>query len=203
MSAARLPLTDHSPVLRTDFTDEDAWRALLGELGEGWVAVLAEPAHAGLGTEGLLALLPEGRRYPVLVVADAATFAGAERTLLLVDLADAHHPTVRVAASAFPSVIGNLAIQNTEFATYRESADASGVYRLTDRHLQAMADLATAAGQAAPGPRTAVRGPERGGLSRPTTRGTRAGRAVPGAAARPAVRPTPPADPEPETPPQS
>lgn len=44
---------------------------------------------------------------------------------------------------AFSSVIANLAIDNMGFADYLDSADldASGVYRLSDRHRQAMADL--------------------------------------------------------------
>lgn len=144
MTAALLPDTDYSPLLRTDFTDDGAWRALLDEIDDDWVTVMADAGHRGLSVPELLALVPEGSRYPVLVVADEATFASAERSLLLIDVRDEPGRTFRAAVpDAFQSVIGNLALDNSSFDDYLESGglDDSGVYRLSDRHRQAVAEL--------------------------------------------------------------
>ncbi|WP_329455057.1 DUF6924 domain-containing protein [Streptomyces sp. NBC_01497] len=144
MTAARLPETDLTPVLRTDFSDDDSWRELLGEVDDGWVAVQADRSHEGLSTAELLALVPEGSRYPVLVVADAETFSGEERTLLVVDVADEPGRTFRAVPDACRSAVGNLAIANLGFDDYLRSVDESGVHRITERHLRAHAELEAA-----------------------------------------------------------
>ncbi|GAB3453643.1 DUF6924 domain-containing protein [Actinophytocola sediminis] len=141
MTAARLPETDYSPFLRTDFTDEGAWQALLDETGDDWVTVITDPSHRDLSARELLALVPAGSRYPVLVIADRVTFSSAERSLLLIDVIEEPGRTFRVEPDAFRSVIGNLAIDNLSFGDYLNSLDASGVHRLEDRHLQALAEL--------------------------------------------------------------
>jgi hypothetical protein len=149
MSAAPLSGTDFSPLLRTDFTDDAAWRALLEEIEQSWLTVMADRAHEGLSVPELLALVPDGSRYPTLVVADRETFAAEERTLLLIDVQEEPGRTLRVAVpDAFASVLGNLAIQNQSFDDYLESGflGEDGVYRLSDRHRQALAELRGAQG---------------------------------------------------------
>jgi len=154
MTAAPLSGTDFSPLLRTDFTDDAAWRTLLesiedpADTAKGWLTVMADPAHEGLSAAELLALVPDGSRYPVLVVADRETFAGHERTLLLIDVREEPGRTFRVAVpDAFASVLGNLAIDNQTFDDYLASGSLGddGVYRLSDRHRQALAELRGAA----------------------------------------------------------
>jgi hypothetical protein len=89
----------------------------------------------------LLALVPEGSRDPLLVIAERVTFSSAERSLLLIDVLDEPGRTFRVIPDAFQSVIGNLAIDNVTFGDYLNTLDASGVHRLEDRHYQALAEL--------------------------------------------------------------
>lgn len=147
MSTAPLSGTDLSPLLRTDFTDDAAWQALLEEIEQSWLTVMADRAHEGLSVPELLALVPDGSRYPALVVADRETFAAEERTLLLIDVQEEPGRTFRVAVpDAFASVLGNLAIQNQGFDDYLDSGSLGddGVYRLSDRHRQAMAALRSA-----------------------------------------------------------
>ncbi|HVV21069.1 MAG TPA: hypothetical protein VHF06_16655 [Pseudonocardiaceae bacterium] len=151
MTAARLPASDHSPLLRTDFTDEAAWQALLDDIGGDWVTVMADAGHAGLSVAQLLALVPDGSRYPVLAVADDVTFASAERPVLLVDLRDEPGRTFRAVPDAFRSAIANLAIQNQGFDDYLTGLDAAGVYRLSDRYHQALAELRAASNPPLPG----------------------------------------------------
>jgi hypothetical protein len=141
MSIARLRETDFSPVVRTDFTDDEAWQALLGEIGDGWVTLMADPSHRDLSVPELTALVPADRRYPVLVVADRVTFASDERPLLLIDVKDEPGRAFRAVPDAFRFAIGNLAIQNQSFEDFLNRLDDSGVYRLSDRQRQAMAEL--------------------------------------------------------------
>ncbi|MFD4638290.1 DUF6924 domain-containing protein [Lentzea sp. NPDC058436] len=141
MTTAPLPETDFSPFLRTDFTDDEAWQALLDETGEDWVTVVADPGHRGLSADELVALVPQGRRYPVLVVADDVTFGSTERSLLLIDVLQKPGRTFRVAIDEFQSVIGNLAIDNLCFDDYLDSLGGAEVHRTSERHLQALAEL--------------------------------------------------------------
>ncbi|MFE8950682.1 DUF6924 domain-containing protein [Streptomyces sp. NPDC007856] len=141
MTAAQLRETDYSPLLRTDFTDDEAWQALLDEVGEDWVTVMADPSHRDLSVPELTALVSDSRRYPVLVVADRVTFSSDEHSLLLIDVQEKPGRTFRAVPDAFQSAIGNLAIQNQSFDDYLNSLDDSGVYRLSDRHRQALAAL--------------------------------------------------------------
>jgi hypothetical protein len=148
MTTAPLSGTDLSPLLRTDFTDDAAWRRLLDDIDKGWLTVMDDPAHEGLSPARLLALVPDGAVYPVLVVADRETFSGEERTLLLVDVREEPGRTFRAAVpDAFGSVLGNLAIDNQTFDDYLASGSlgGDGVYRLSERHRQALAALRGAA----------------------------------------------------------
>jgi uncharacterized protein DUF6924 len=177
MTAAPLPETDHSPLLRTDFTDDQAWQALLDEIGDDRVEVVADPGHRELPVRELVALVPDGSRYPVLVVADGVTFSSAERSLLLIDVHEEPGRTFRAVPDAFQSVIANLAIQNLGFDDYLNSLDDSGVYRLSDRYHQAMAALQAARLPSTGVSRASVPGPgaSRAGLGRPAQLG-RAGK---------------------------
>jgi hypothetical protein len=187
MTAAPLRETDYSPLLRTDFTDDEAWQALLNEVGDDWVTVMEDPGHRGLSVSELLALVPDDSRYPVLVVADEVTFSSAERPLLLIDVSEEPGRTFRAVPDAFQSAIGNLAIQNLGFDDYLRSLDDSGVYRIHDRQRQALAALQ--------------------GLSRPTTEMSQARVLGPGASRASLGRPTRPAQPaqprKPSAPPET
>lgn len=141
MAAARLRETDRSPLLRTDFTHDEAWEALLDELGEDWVTPMADPSHRDLSVPELTALVPDGSRCPVLVVADRVTFSSDERPLLLIDVREERGRTLRAVPDACLSAVGNLAIGNRTFDDYLDSLDDSGVHRISDRHRQALAAL--------------------------------------------------------------
>ncbi|MFD2415058.1 DUF6924 domain-containing protein [Amycolatopsis pigmentata] len=141
MTATRFPETDYSPLLRTDFTDDEAWQAILDEIGDDWMTVMADPGHQGLSVPELVALVPEGNRYPVLVVADEVTFSSAERSLLLIDVRQENGRTFRVVPDAIQSAVGNLSIDNETFDDYLDSVDESGVYRIHEKQRQALAAL--------------------------------------------------------------
>ncbi|GLY80393.1 DUF6924 domain-containing protein [Actinoallomurus iriomotensis] len=159
MTAGRLAESDHSPLLRTDFTDDQAWRSLLDEVGDDWLTVMEDAGHRGLSVPELLALVPDDSRYPVLVVADDVTFSSAERPLLLVDLREEPGRTFRAGPDAFRSAIGNLAIQNQSFDDYVRCLDDSGVYRISDRQRQALAELQALSRPTTDMPHVSIPGP--------------------------------------------
>ncbi|HEX7301799.1 DUF6924 domain-containing protein [Lentzea sp.] len=142
MTARSLPSSPFSPLLRTDFTDERAWHALLEDVGTDWLTVMPDRQHRGLTVPELVALVPPGSYYPVLAVADKTTFTSAERPLLLVDVVERPGRTFRAAPEAFRYAIGNLTFHNQRFKDYYlDGLDGSGVYRLPKLHDQASADL--------------------------------------------------------------
>ena len=141
MTAARLRGTDFPPFLRTDFTDDEAWEALLAEVDKGWVTPLADPSHRDLSVSELMALVPDGSAYRVLVVADRVTFSSDERTLLLIDVREEPGRTFRAVPDACESAVGLMTIGHRFFDDYLDLLPASGVYRLSERHHRAAAEL--------------------------------------------------------------
>ncbi|GAB3460161.1 hypothetical protein GCM10027570_44750 [Streptomonospora sediminis] len=138
---AQLPQTDYSPLLRTDFTDDEAWQALLEGIGRDWMTLLADRSHQGLSVPELVELVPQGSRYPVLVVADSLAFSSDERSLLLVDVDEDPGRTFRVVPGAISSVVGDLAIQNQSFDDYLDAVGGSGAYQLPEGRRRALSEL--------------------------------------------------------------
>jgi len=189
-TAAPLPETDKSLLVRTDFSDDEAWAALQEEIDGEYVTFVADPGYRELTVERLLALVPAGSVHPVLVVADEVTFSAEEHALLMVDLDEEPGRTFRAVPDAVPTVVGNLSIQNLYFSDYLESVDGTGVYRLSARYFAALAEL-QATGQATAGTRhtASVPGPRQPNLTR------RAHPGIPAQPNAPAVRPRTDEDP--------
>ena len=80
----------------------------------------------------------------MLLVADEVTFSGDDRTVLVVDLVEEPGQAFRAAPDAVRSVVGNLVIQNMYFSEFRDSVDDAGVYRLSPKYHQALAELRSA-----------------------------------------------------------
>lgn len=188
MAAARLCETDCSPFLRTDFTDDEVWEVLLDELGEDWVTPMADPSHRDFSVPELTALVPDGSRYPVLVVADRTTFASDERPLLLIDVRVERGRTLRAVPGACLSAVGNPAIDNLTFDDCLDSLDGSGVHRISGRRRQALVVLQAHNQPGTDIPRASVAGPgasrvplgesTRRACAAPLVRGTPAARSV-------------------------
>ncbi|WP_181787036.1 DUF6924 domain-containing protein [Streptomyces phytophilus] len=132
-----LPATEGALLVRTSFEDDDGWRALLDELGgtdeEGWVGadidpddidvdrypltalVVDDPAYEGLPPGSVPALVPP-EEYTVLVaLADAGTFAAADRPLAAVDLHDTPGNIAVLPWHVAGSMVCNLEIANMDF----------------------------------------------------------------------------------------
>ncbi|HEX2130806.1 MAG TPA: hypothetical protein VHH15_04540 [Actinophytocola sp.] len=145
MPSSPLPHAENPLLVRTDFTDDAAWAGLRAEVDDEYLTYVADPAHRDLSPADLLSLLPPDSPHPVLVVADATTFARDDHPLLVVDLDEEPGRTFRAAPDAVRTVVGNLSIQNMGFEDFLDSVsedgDQDGVYRLHPRYFEALAAL--------------------------------------------------------------
>ncbi|MCA6091096.1 hypothetical protein LE181_02780 [Streptomyces sp. SCA3-4] len=136
-----LPLTDASmsgcaPVIRTDFTDDAAWKAIRRRIetpsDEGFLASVEyfdDPVYQRLTPEQILTLVPDEPQCALLIVVDAIAVASPEMPLLCIDVWEERGRTVRVVASELWSIENNLSIANMDFEEFAEAADEDGVYR--------------------------------------------------------------------------
>ena len=88
-----LPVTESPLLIRTDFSDPDAWAAVRADLAQKWddefeifVEIIDDPAYEGLGPEQFLALQPKDYPHEIVVLADTVTMTTPDRLLLVVSL---------------------------------------------------------------------------------------------------------------------
>ena len=131
-----LPKTQSTPVLRTDFSDDQRWEAVRAAIEtpneddfRAYVAYLDDPAYRDLTPEQVLALVPEEFEHAIVIVADAAALAAEEMPLLVIDVADESGRTLRVTAEELWGIENNLSISNMDFEDFSGSADEDGVFR--------------------------------------------------------------------------
>ena len=132
----KLPKTDHSLLLRTDFSDDAAWAALCEAVQEpseegfkAFVDCVSDPAYGGLTAEQLVALAPKGDDRSFAFIADRTTFTDPERPVLVVDLYDEPGRTFRVIPREMWGVENNLSIANMDYHEFADSVDPDGVFR--------------------------------------------------------------------------
>lgn len=127
-----------SLVVRTDFSDDGAWRnlqAAIDETNEYPVATyVSDPEYANVAVRTLVDIdaVAESKAY-YLFLADTIAMSAPGWPLLAVDLADEPGRTFRVPARWYGDVSANLCIANLDFADFADAADDSGTYRGSDR----------------------------------------------------------------------
>ena len=130
-----LPDTEATPLIRTDFTDDEAWRAVVHAATqpseEGFLASLAlveDKAFEGADPRALAELAKRKARHALLVVADAMSMTDPERTLLCID---ARHTGAcfRVVPGELWGVENNLSLANMDFRDFADACEADGVFR--------------------------------------------------------------------------
>jgi hypothetical protein len=132
----KLPKSDNSLLLRTDFSDDAAWAALCEDVQvpspEGFRARLDcinDPAYDGLTVEQLVALAPKGGDHTFAFVADHIALTNPERPVLVVDLYDEPGRSFRVIPREMWGVENNLSIANMDYYEFADSVDPDGVFR--------------------------------------------------------------------------
>jgi hypothetical protein len=132
-----LPVTEYTPVIRTDFSGPAAWEAARaailapgadGALFTAHVEFVDDPGLAGYTPEQILALVTEelADRHPCLFIVDATTVSSADWPVLVMDLYEEKGRMFRVIADEVHSVEANLSTGNSDFSFYAEFADETG-----------------------------------------------------------------------------
>jgi hypothetical protein len=130
-----IPAGDGTPLIRTDFSDDRAWRdvarAAAAENEDGFqaqLAILDDHAFDGAQPEALARSAAADGRHACLFVADAMTMGHDEHPLLCVDLR-AGRPSFRVVPGALWGVENNLALANMDYEEFAAAGDADGIFR--------------------------------------------------------------------------
>lgn len=132
-----------SLVVRTDFTDDDAWStvrsAITAPVGldpatgdydvKAGVEFADDRRYEAMTADQLLARVPEGTHHRVFFVVDRETLTDPDHPVLAVDLDEQPGRSFRVVPSWMWDVQINLAISNTDWESYADEAGVDGVYR--------------------------------------------------------------------------
>ena len=126
--------TAHTPLVRTDFSQEPAWHEVIDAVNRDWedgfraiVTVIDDPAYEGWTTERLVASFSAGG-HSIILVADATTMAHPERLVLCADLVSSGK-SFRVTLPELWAVENNLSLANLDYDDFAGSTDADGVFR--------------------------------------------------------------------------
>ncbi|MDT8912055.1 DUF6924 domain-containing protein [Amycolatopsis sp. PS_44_ISF1] len=143
-----LPVTPCVPVIRTDFSDPEAWERLKAAIAwvtpdefEANVSFVDDEAFTGLTAPDLLERLPDRDQHALLLIVDETTMRSPERPILIVELdadpdLDSDRPDERTTRSfrAVPHTVqnieNNLSIANMDWEDFADDVDDDGVLRV-------------------------------------------------------------------------
>jgi hypothetical protein len=125
-----LPDTKAPIVLRTDFSDDDAWSRLctlitspIGRDGfQACVDFVDDASFANITPDALCVSTSGKQGHSFIVVADARTFSEPEQSLLVMDLYDEPGRTFRALPTRIQAIENNLSIANMAFAEFADAA---------------------------------------------------------------------------------
>jgi hypothetical protein len=131
------PDYDYSLVIRTDFSDDEAWEQLCRAMQEpqtqhqfrASVECISDKACSRLEPERVAAVLPAGSQRPFVFMVDAEAISQTDHPVLVVDLLGEPGRTFRVIPSQAWGVENNLRLANMDFADFANSVDSDGVFR--------------------------------------------------------------------------
>ncbi|MGP3973109.1 DUF6924 domain-containing protein [Streptomyces sp. 8N114] len=131
----RLPACDVTLLVRTDFSDDRGWRALLAALGESdgdgqlpmgeefsdvdmCALVVDDRRFAHLQPGQVPALVPPAEHTTMVALADAATMADPAHPLFVVDLYDTPGQATRIPLAEAGLMAVNLELANVDFGDF-------------------------------------------------------------------------------------
>jgi hypothetical protein len=128
----KIPNTENSLVLRTDFADEVAWKALgaaiqrpVGDF-QARVSLLSDRVYEGATVEQIIASTAD---HAFVFIADRSALKDPAHPVLVVDLEDEPGRSFRVIPSEAWSVENNLSLANMGFDEFADAVDEDGVFR--------------------------------------------------------------------------
>lgn len=134
-SAESIPATENALVLRTDFSNEAAWKSICAVIQNpeaefpANIEFVSDAKFMGVTATELTARLAEGYPFSFAFIVDHAALTGPDYAILVVDLQEEPGRTFRVMASALWSVENNLSIGNMGFEEFADAVDEQGIFR--------------------------------------------------------------------------
>ena len=125
---------DASLLVRTDFTDDVGWGALIAEAGAAYGPEQFSAAFVPVSDESFDGMTPAAlAAVPgsalVVFAADAASMFASEKTLIVVNRSKEPGRFFRVVLSEAWGPENNLRLANMDFFEFANSADVDGVFR--------------------------------------------------------------------------
>lgn len=132
----QLPASETTLLVRTDFTDDQAWRAFTAPFAESDqddrlptseesydhidlnALIVDDRAFEHLQPGQVPALVPPDKHATMVALADAATMTDPTQSLLVVDLYDTPGQATRIPLAEAGSMAANLEIANMDFADF-------------------------------------------------------------------------------------
>ena len=132
----KIPASDRTLLLRSDYRDESAWAELCRlveapyEQGfRAYVTFVDNPGLAGRTLDELTAVAESAGYQSFFFVADREAIEGPEHPVLVVNLHEQRGRTFRVIPSQMWAVENNVSLGNVEFSAFADNADSDGVLR--------------------------------------------------------------------------
>ena len=131
----KIPTTKNSLALRTDFSDESAWKAICTAIRKRQgdfranVDFISDSEYENLTPEQLLPLLSVDSQRSFAFIIDHMALLHPDHPILVVDLSDEPGRTFRVIPSEAWGVENNLSIANMGFDEFADAVDRNGVFR--------------------------------------------------------------------------
>lgn len=137
MLRPRLPESECSLVIRTDFSDEAAWERICDLIqqprtDEGFqasVECISDPSCSRLTPHGVASVLPSDSERTFVFLVDTRAVTDPEHPVLVVDLLEDPGRSFRVIPAEAWGVENNLRLANMDFADFAESVDEDHVFR--------------------------------------------------------------------------
>jgi hypothetical protein len=129
------PTTENALLIRTDFSDQAGWDALLEVASNPAdpfifnMEVIDDRKNDGMTVDMLMAALPQDYQQSFIIVADGIAISQADHPLLVVDLLTERGRQFRAIAAEVATIDSNLSIANMGFEEFAEFVDGSGVFR--------------------------------------------------------------------------
>ena len=129
-----LPGSDQALVVRTDFSNDAIWNAIVAAIRQpvdGFYAsvdFVDDRAFDGLSVEQLMELGRDAAQS-FAIAADRIGMEASEPTLLIVDLLREPGRVFRAIPSQIQSIENNLSIANMDFREFADNVDDDGVFR--------------------------------------------------------------------------
>lgn len=135
----QLPKSNSPLVVRTNFEDAKAWKAIckiirapvpaVGDTFHAYVQFLDDTDFQNLSQDELLARIPVDYNHTFVFVVDSEAIRPPDFPILVVDLGSERGRRFRALPSQVQSIENNLSIANMDFCEFADHVDPDGIFR--------------------------------------------------------------------------